>query len=150
MSSDKDVADCTDGVEEDFLAFEKKTSKSDAKKKKKPHPMLVTECFVPWLQFEKIDDSIPPLVRLHNEILSFCEYCAPTALELEQRDLAFKEVSDAIVEVYPEAKIAVFGSQMTKILTPTSDLDVVSGLVSPLRLFLVQLSVSIITLYRLC
>ena len=88
-------------------------------------PMLVTECSVPWLQNEVFDKKSPSLVRLHNEILTFCEYCALTQSEMIQRKTALKDICDAIISVYPQCTIAVFGSQMTKILTPTSDIDMV-------------------------
>jgi DNA polymerase sigma len=108
--------------DEDFVQFTHAAGSNSSR----PHPMLVTQCRVPWMQ-EHVDAAVSPLARLHNEILSFCEYCAPTAHELQERTLALEQVSAVIKEVYPDAVIKVFGSQMTKILTPSSDLDIVSN-----------------------
>ena len=84
---------------------------------------LMTECSVPWLQGEELDPDGLAIVQLHNEIVNFCDYCALTRGEMKQRKAVLREVSDIVQEVYPECKIAVFGSMLTKILTPTSDID---------------------------
>lgn len=45
-------------------------------------PALITDVRAPWMQFSQSDfesdSSSSSLVRLHNEILTFCEYVAPT------------------------------------------------------------------------
>jgi hypothetical protein len=45
-------------------------------------PALITDVRAPWMQFSPSDiegdSSSSSLVRLHNEILTFCEYVAPT------------------------------------------------------------------------
>jgi predicted nucleotidyltransferase len=87
---------------------------------------LMTECSVPWLQEEleeEFDSDGLAIVKLHNEIIKFCDFCALSRDERRQRKLVLQEVSDIIMEVYPQCKIAVFGSMLTKILTPTSDID---------------------------
>ena len=84
---------------------------------------LLTSSPAPWLQFETVDKSIPPLVRLHNEILTFCEYISPTRAELATRDQVLTEITDIIIGLWPSATVHVFGSHLTKMITPTSDLD---------------------------
>ena len=45
-------------------------------------PVLITDVRAPWMQFSQSDfendSSSSSLVRLHNEMLTFCEYVAPT------------------------------------------------------------------------
>jgi hypothetical protein len=45
-------------------------------------PALITDVRAPWMQYcqsdTEGDSSSTSLVRLHNEILTFCEYIAPT------------------------------------------------------------------------
>lgn len=65
------------------------------------------------------------LSRLHNEMLSFCRFCSLTKDEMSQRRKAFDLLSGIILQLFPMATVSVFGSQLTKILTPSSDLDMV-------------------------
>jgi non-canonical poly(A) RNA polymerase PAPD5/7 len=96
-------------------------------------PKLVTDLVTPWLVRERIArgeegdvlaDS-PPFVRFHNEMLAFCDFIRPTSAELQVREKALQEITEAIQADFPNATVHVFGSQLTKILTPTSDLDIV-------------------------
>lgn len=50
----------------------------------------ITDVRAPWMQFSQsdgvTDSNSSSLVRLHNEILTFCEYAGPTKVSaLEQR-----------------------------------------------------------------
>jgi len=91
-------------------------------------PALITDVRAPWMQYcqsdTEGDSSSTSLVRLHNEILTFCEYIAPTKAELAAREQVVNEIIQITKEIWPQAEIKIFGSQMTKILTPSSDLDV--------------------------
>ena len=81
-------------------------------------------------------DEVNPLVALHNEILSFCDLVQPTAREVAQRARAVSELTDAVRAVWPGARLEVFGSQLTGLWLPSSDVDaVVFGAVGarPLR-----------------
>lgn len=44
---------------------------------------------------------------------------------MNHRDVVLAEVTEIIHALWPKSTVSVFGSQMTKILTPTSDLDIV-------------------------
>lgn len=86
---------------------------------------LLTDISAPWLQYEVIDTrNTPPLVRFHNEILSFCEYVSPTKAELLKRKSLYEEIKEIALALWPECSVRVFGSQLSNILTPTSDLDI--------------------------
>lgn len=83
---------------------------------------LLTDTIAPWLQ-PSLTRGAPPLVRLHNEIQYFCKHTRPDACELRTRENLVEELSSIITELWPNADVYVFGSMMTKILTPTSDID---------------------------
>ncbi len=107
----------------DFVAFGKDID--DEKVESSSAPALLTSTPAPWLGYsDTMDRKSPPLVRLHNEILSLCEYIAPSHDELHIRAKVLAEITEIIKGVWPTCTVKVFGSQMTKILTPTSDLDV--------------------------
>ena len=109
-------------MDEDFVAFAPNDGISGSKYQE--DPVLLTAVPAPWLQFEIQDPLDPPFVRFHNEILSFCEYIAPTSTESRCREKVFEEIRDAVARLWPSAVVHVFGSQMTRILTPTSDIDI--------------------------
>ncbi len=56
--------------------------------------------------------------------MTFCDYISPTSAELQLREDVLSEIRDIVQDLWPTCKVHVFGSQMTKILTPTSDLDI--------------------------
>lgn len=107
----------------DFVAFGK--DNDDINQEDIEAPVLLTSTAAPWLIYsDSIDRRAPPLVRLHNEILTFCEYIAPSRIEFNHREKVLAEISEIIRGLWPSCTIHVFGSQLTKILTPTSDLDI--------------------------
>lgn len=114
-------------MDEDFVAF----SKADDDKEfddvgEEMAPALLTSTPAPWLAYAyQYDKKAPPFVRLHNEILTLCEYIAPSVHEMNHRDVVLSEITEIIHSLWPNSTVSVFGSQMTKILTPTSDLDIV-------------------------
>lgn len=76
---------------------------------------------IPYNSIEKSDT--PPLVRLHNEILEFCSFISPSVKELDQRKALLEEIQAVVSSLWPASRLEVFGSQMTQLLTPTSDMD---------------------------
>ena len=77
----------------------------------------------PWLE-RPWDSSLPPLVGLHNEILRFCDLVSPTEFEKSQRDKALGDVKKVLFECFPGCKVHVFGSELTGLCLPSSDLDI--------------------------
>ena len=109
----------------DFVPFDTAGSAGSAKKPAK----VMTDGDVPWLAASAsyaaaTDITIPPLIRLHNEILTFCEYITPSKAEQRQRDMVLQETSQIIKALWPQCRVVVFGSTKTQILTPWSDLDI--------------------------
>jgi predicted nucleotidyltransferase len=114
-------------MDSDFVAFSKGDDDADDNDVVEDiAPALLTSTPAPWLAYAyQYDRKAPPLVRLHNEVLTFCEYIAPSVHEMNVRETVLAEISEVILSLWPGATISVFGSQMTKILTPASDLDLV-------------------------
>ncbi|KAG1620685.1 hypothetical protein G6F46_002213 [Rhizopus delemar] len=77
----------------------------------------------PWSDSDTL--SIPNgMVRLSKEILDFEKYIAPTESETRKRSEAQKTVKDFIRKVLPEEyTIEVFGSHVTTLTFPSSDID---------------------------
>ncbi|CAA0815976.1 Nucleotidyltransferase family protein [Striga hermonthica] len=69
--------------------------------------------------------SKSPMLRLHKEILDFCEFLSPTPEEQESRNAAIESVSDVVKYIWPSAEVEVFGSFKTGLYLPSSDIDVV-------------------------
>lgn len=61
---------------------------------------------------------------LHQEINDFYEYIKPRPSEEKMRNDVISRVSSIIRSVWPLAKIEVFGSYLTGLYLPTSDIDV--------------------------
>lgn len=81
----------------------------------------------PWMVAqETASPASSPLVALHNEILCLIDLVRPTEVELAARDALVQELGGMVQLLFPDCSLHVFGSQMTNILTPNSDLDLVS------------------------
>lgn len=71
------------------------------------------------------DKDLKPLVRLHNEILRFCDLVLLTDEEKDARKAAIRTVTESVATLYPKARVQVFGSEVTGLCLPSSDVDVV-------------------------
>ncbi|KAL6570609.1 hypothetical protein OROGR_000159 [Orobanche gracilis] len=65
------------------------------------------------------------MLRLHKEILDFCDFLSPTPEEQESRNAAIEYVFDVIKYIWPNAVAEIFGSFKTGLYLPSSDVDVV-------------------------
>ncbi|KAL6529726.1 hypothetical protein OROGR_015349 [Orobanche gracilis] len=65
------------------------------------------------------------MLRLHKEILDFCDFLSPTPEEQESRNAAIESVFDVIKYIWPNAAAEIFGSFKTGLYLPSSDVDVV-------------------------
>ncbi|XP_071721914.1 uncharacterized protein [Rutidosis leptorrhynchoides] len=102
-----------------------------------PEPRLETGS---W--FRRCGKLKKPLLKLHEEIMDFCEFLSPTPEEEASRNAAIDRVFEVIKYIWPDAKVEIFGSFSTGLYLPTSDIDVVileSGLKTP-KVGLVALS----------
>jgi len=76
-----------------------------------------------WREEDLRDGAAAPLVRLHNEMLNLVALESPGKEEKTTRKAVRLELTALIQEVFPTAKVEVFGSEATGILTRSSDLD---------------------------
>ena len=74
--------------------------------------------------FEINDPGPTPLIRLHNEIFSFCENQMLNDEDLAVRGEVVKEIEDICKELWGEkVQVHIFGSQATGTATKYSDID---------------------------
>jgi non-canonical poly(A) RNA polymerase PAPD5/7 len=106
---------------DEFISFPKDIVSNE---REKMAPALLTEIRAPWLGFDPSGNLQPPFVRFHNEIIKFCEFSSPSRQELRDRRSAFEDINACILETLPSAKVEIFGSHMTGIITPSSDIDI--------------------------
>ena len=72
-----------------------------------------------------------PLLLLHNEILDFCECIQPTELETANRLRVVEEIKTVAQELWQrehkngKLRVDIFGSTLTGLALPTSDVDIV-------------------------
>ncbi|KAJ1519609.1 hypothetical protein ONE63_004883 [Megalurothrips usitatus] len=77
----------------------------------------------PWRQLRtKYDRGV---IGLHQEIEDFHKYISPTPEEREVRNALVSKMRKLIKELWPAAKLQVFGSFRTGLYLPTSDIDLV-------------------------
>ena len=82
-----------------------------------------------------------PLLRLHNEILDFADFISPTKSEMLRRRALVTELKQIVKDLWGSdgVRLEVFGSTLTGLALPTSDVDMVvfdaphAGSVRPLR-----------------
>ena len=79
---------------------------------------------VPWMINVKNQHQIPYMIQFHNEIIQFCRSVYPSNSEMMMRENVITKVDKICKSIWPDCKINVFGSQQTKILTCTSDIDI--------------------------
>eukprot|EP01126_Amoeba_proteus_P005989 TRINITY_DN1206_c0_g1_i4.p1 TRINITY_DN1206_c0_g1~~TRINITY_DN1206_c0_g1_i4.p1 ORF type:complete len:451 (-),score=106.43 TRINITY_DN1206_c0_g1_i4:96-1448(-) len=62
---------------------------------------------------------------LHDEIEDFCHYMSPTPAEIFMRQQLFKKTEQMAHDLWPEARLQLFGSFNTNLFHPLSDIDCV-------------------------
>ena len=86
---------------------------------------LITDSPAPWLSNFTFEHSKDAIQNLHCECLEFCRFISLTETELATRTTVMNEIQTIISGVFPHTQIQYFGSQLSKTLTPSSDLDLV-------------------------
>ncbi|XP_013197542.1 non-canonical poly(A) RNA polymerase protein Trf4-1 [Amyelois transitella] len=67
----------------------------------------------------------PGILGLHEEIEHFYNYMSPTETEHMVRTTVVARIRSAILSLWPQARVEVFGSFRTGLYLPTSDIDLV-------------------------
>ena len=78
----------------------------------------------PWLTEATLSIKYPS-IRLHNEILDFYHYIRPFDQEHKARLSALEKIQKIVANEISETKLIPFGSFVTKMYLPNSDVDVV-------------------------
>jgi len=78
------------------------------------------EC--PWVREGGYTSDV---VGLHHEIRDFLKYISPTDKEKRMREQVVKRIQSVILDLWPYARVEVFGSYKTGLYLPTSDVDLV-------------------------
>ncbi|KAH3762594.1 terminal nucleotidyltransferase 4A [Pelomyxa schiedti] len=63
--------------------------------------------------------------KLHFDIINFVALMGPTPEEDAIRRFMIRTIEEMVLKLWPNGKIVVYGSYNTKLLLPTSDLDIV-------------------------
>ena len=79
----------------------------------------------PQSEFNPVRRAASPLQKLHDEILAFRDVVAPSSTERAAREDAFRTLERAAKSCWPNCEARVFGSALTKLELPSSDVDVV-------------------------
>lgn len=77
----------------------------------------------PWLSALRGISS--PMLRLHQELVEFNRFVAPSEEEAAARRAAIGRIQDVVRSIWPDASVEVFGSFATGLYLPTSDVDAV-------------------------
>jgi non-canonical poly(A) RNA polymerase PAPD5/7 len=64
------------------------------------------------------------MVALHNEIVQFCKLMEPLDEELEERQKLVDRFKTLVHSVFKDCQVDLFGSQVTGLCLPTSDIDI--------------------------
>lgn len=83
---------------------------------------LITDVPAPWLTNFTFEHSSASIQNLHCECLEFCRFISLTDEELASRSTVMKEIQAIIDDVFPNTPLQYFGSQLSKTLTPSSDI----------------------------
>eukprot|EP01063_Lacrimia_lanifica_P017495 TRINITY_DN24573_c0_g1_i1.p1 TRINITY_DN24573_c0_g1~~TRINITY_DN24573_c0_g1_i1.p1 ORF type:complete len:621 (+),score=224.45 TRINITY_DN24573_c0_g1_i1:91-1953(+) len=62
-------------------------------------------------------------VRLHDELVDLVKYLRPTREEQAMRELVVTEIEEFTQELFPGSQLIAFGSMVTGLILPTSDVD---------------------------
>ena len=77
----------------------------------------------PWIS--SIDHSLSPILRLHNDIMQFTKFISPTTRERSDRDSIERRIREVTSRLFTNSKLCVFGSTITNLCLPGSDVDMV-------------------------
>ena len=94
-------------------------------KSSRPSAVAKIRKLPPWMDRYVDTRRVTPLVALHNEIVGFCKLMEPHPDELKEREALVEKFSDLVNSTFKTGcKVEVFGSQVTGLCLPTSDIDI--------------------------
>ena len=82
------------------------------------------DSFHPWIKHDNKYFFADGLVKLHFEILDFCDFIKLNNEEKEVRQITFKYIKNIIESNFPEYKCKLYGSFTTESSLPDSDINI--------------------------
>ncbi|OQS02539.1 Poly(A) RNA polymerase [Thraustotheca clavata] len=79
----------------------------------------------PWMRGRSKYKNRNIFLQLHEEILDFVSFLSPTQEEIAMRKEAIECMQNVVNELWEGASIEAFGSHVTEMYLPTSDIDLV-------------------------
>jgi hypothetical protein len=113
-------------MEEEFVPLERGVSVGDLEGDQ-THA-LITDTTIPWLPRIAFHGNENPLLILHSEIVHFSQLMSLSEAEMATRENIIDEIRKIAQKLFPDCHVHPFGSHVSKILTPKSDLDIVNHL----------------------
>ena len=80
--------------------------------------------FYPWIKPNSKCHSLKGMLKLHYEILDFYKFIQLTDTEIKLRNKTFNEIKDIIELNFPNYKCSLYGSFITGLSLPNSDIDI--------------------------
>ncbi|KDO23197.1 hypothetical protein SPRG_10005 [Saprolegnia parasitica CBS 223.65] len=79
----------------------------------------------PWMRGRTKYTNKNIFLQLHEEILDFVAFLSPTQDEIALRKEAIEDIRTVIADLWDGATIEAFGSHVTEMYLPTSDIDLI-------------------------
>ena len=92
--------------------------------KKNPHNQTIEDSFHPWIKPHSKCHMTNGMLKLHYEILDFCEFIKLTPEEKNLREKTFNYIKSIIEAKFMEYKCVLYGSFKTDLSLPDSDIDI--------------------------
>ncbi|OQR86062.1 Poly(A) RNA polymerase [Achlya hypogyna] len=111
------VSDSESGDDPTYISFAVSPTKAPAASPE--------ESAAPWMGTRKKYTNKNVFLQLHEEILDFVSFLSPTQEEIAMRKEAIAAMRTIVTDLWPEATVEAFGSHLTEMYLPTSDVDLV-------------------------
>ena len=103
---------------------QQKNSKSIHQKQNDSNNSDFDHHFYPWIKPNSKCHSLKGMLKLHYEILDFYKFIQLTDTEIKLRNKTFNEIKDVIELNFPNYKCSLYGSFITGLSLPNSDIDI--------------------------
>ena len=80
--------------------------------------------FYPWIKSNSKCHSLKGILKLHYEILDFYDFIKLTDSEIRSRNKTYNDISSIIEDNFPNYKCKLYGSFITELSLPNSDIDI--------------------------
>ena len=103
------------------LQSKRRKISGDIEKPFQPSHVVADTLYAPWVVGQLSGHA---WVDLHREIIEFVDYIRPTGAEVAIRLHILEKITDLCTGLWPDCHTQPFGSMMTELLLPKSDIDV--------------------------